>query len=93
LCLRTAFASSPFGPFQNISAPFTESYSEGPSAIKIGDEWFIYFDRYHDHKYGAVKTRDFETWEDISDKLFFPKDHRHGTIFKAPRRVLTSLQQ
>src|SRR5450756_1334245 len=44
LNLRVAFAKSPLGPWENVSDPFTPKFTEGPCALKIGDDWLIYFD-------------------------------------------------
>jgi len=91
--LRVAFGRDVLGPFQNISEPFAEQYSEGPSAMKIGDEWFVYFDLYHKKKYGAKKTRDFKTWTDVTEQVSFPKGHRHGTILQVSQEILDGLKR
>ena len=87
--LRTAVGDSPEGPWRNVSEPFTISWVEGPSAIKIGDEYFVYFDHYaRPQYYGAVKSRDLKNWEDVSKEMSFPNDHRHGTVFRVSEDVL-----
>lgn len=93
LCLRMAFGQSALGPFTGITEPFTEQYCEGPSALQIGGEWIVYFDMYHKHQYGAVKTRDFKTWTNLSGQVSFPKDHRHGTVLKIPVVILEGLKK
>jgi beta-xylosidase len=80
--LRLAVSSSAEGPYGQISAPFTKDWVEGPSAIKIGDTWFVYFDQYRDHRYGAVKSKELKNWQDISPALSFPADHRHGSVIR-----------
>jgi sucrose-6-phosphate hydrolase SacC (GH32 family) len=42
--IKLAFATSAYGPYTNVSAPITNHFSEGPSAIKIKNDWLIYFD-------------------------------------------------
>lgn len=42
--IKVAFAKSPYGPWSKASAPFTESFTEGPSTAKVGDWWYIYYD-------------------------------------------------
>lgn len=91
--LRVAFGDTPLGPWGQSSDPFTDMFNEGPTVLRRGDEWIIYYDMYEKHRYGAVKTRDFKTFTDIADKLSFPKDHRHGTVFAAPSSVLVGLKQ
>ena len=61
------------------------------SAIKIGDAWFVYFDKYRKHSYGAVISRDLKDWEDISDKVHFPEGTRHGMVFQVSKAILIKL--
>ncbi len=70
------------GKYNRASSPITGNYwAEGPTAIKIGENWIVYFDKYTEHKYGAVTSKDLINWTDISDKINFPKGTRHGSIF------------
>jgi alpha-L-fucosidase len=89
--LRVAFGDSALGPWREVAEPFTSQFTEGPSAIKLGDDWIIYFDSYRSQTYGAMKTRDFHTFTDISDEVSFPADHHHGTALRVPRKVLDYL--
>lgn len=91
--IKVAFGNSPLGPYENISEPFTETFTEGPAILKLGNEWLIFFDAYREKKYGAVKTTNFETFTDISDKISLPEGHKHGTIFKTNERILNDLIQ
>jgi len=91
--LRAAFGDSALGPFTDVSEPFTEMYTEGPTVLRLGDDWIVYFDMYRKKQYGAVKTRDFKTWTDITSLVSFPDGHKHGTAFEAPRSVLNGLKQ
>src|SRR5262249_1235044 len=77
--IRVAFSESPLGPWKNISEPFTDKLTEGPTALKIGDDWLIYFDSYGTKSYGAVKTRDFKTFTNVSSEMTFPEGLKHGT--------------
>ena len=49
-----------------MSQPFTKQFTEGPSVLKIGEDFVIYFDAYRKGTYGAVKTRDFKSFTDIT---------------------------
>ncbi len=71
--------------------PFTPKWVEGPSLVKNGDDYVVYYDCYTKHHYGAKKTRDFKTWTDITDEIDFPKGTRHGTAFKVKKEVLLKL--
>lgn len=91
--LKIAFSNNLTGPYTKASTPITGNYwAEGPTAIKINDNWVVYFDKYRDHKYGAVRSKDLKTWEDISDKIEFPKGTRHGTVLKISETALKKLR-
>jgi len=75
-----------------VSAPITGNYwAEGPTPLEIGDYVYVYFDKYRDHQYGAVRTRDMKTWEDVSDQVKFPAGIRHGTAFRVSADILNKL--
>src|ERR1039458_5566839 len=63
LCLATALpaadpllfaevASGPTlaGPWSGIGQAFTESWSEGPSVVRVGRQYIVYYDHYRDPK-------------------------------------------
>ncbi|NDV63646.1 glycosyl hydrolase [Bacteroides sp. 224] len=75
-----------------VSAPITGSYwAEGPAPLLVGDYIYVYFDKYREKKYGAVRTKDRINWEDVSDQVSFPRGTRHGTAFPVDRRVVDEL--
>lgn len=91
--LRWAAAETPLGPFGPASEPFTGDWVEGPSAIRIGGWTYVYFDHYTaPHYYGAVRTRDWKTWEDVSARMQFPKGMRHGTVLAIPADLAQRLE-
>ncbi len=80
--------------YSNASTPITGKYwAEGPTAIKINGAWIVYFDKYTEHKYGAVTSTDLKNWTDISEKINFPKGARHGTILYITKEELDNLLQ
>lgn len=89
--LKVAFAKSPTGPYTPASVPFTESFVEGPTTAKVGDDYYIYFDVYERKIFGAMKTRDFIHFQNKTDELKMPKGHKHGTIVKIPYSDLKRL--
>jgi hypothetical protein len=89
--LRVAFADSPVGPWRDVSQPFTQQFTEGPSVLKLGEDFLIYFDAYRQGAYGAIKTRDFKSFTDITRLVFFPTGHKHGTVLQIPRTALEHL--
>ncbi len=89
--LRVAFGNSPLGPWQDISQPFTAKLTEGPTTLKIGDDWLVYYDAYGSRTYGAARTRDFKAFMDVTGEMVFPAGLKHGTAFVAARKDLDYL--
>ena len=85
--LRVATAKKLTGPYSAAGPPITGKYwAEGPTAVKIGGQWVVYFDKYTEKKYGAVTSPDLVHWKDNSDAVSFPKGARHGTVLKISRK-------
>ena len=89
--LRVAWADQAEGPYGPASPPFSPDWVEGPTLLKIGDSWTIYYDEYTRHRYGAIRSTDFETWNEITDLVQFPPDARHGSVFVVSRAVAKKL--
>ncbi len=90
--IRYAVSDKAAGPYSPASEPMTGAYwAEGPSAIKVGQRWVVYFDKYTEKRYGAVASADLKQWEDISAQVQFPAGARHGTVLRVPRAVLKKL--
>jgi len=95
--IRLTQSASAAGPYPiEVSAPITGKYwAEGPTALVVGDYVYVYFDKYMEHKYGAVRSKNMKDWEDVSDKITFPDGVRHGTALKVSNEIfkkLTSLK-
>lgn len=90
--LRIATSRKLTAGYSAPSAPITGKYwAEGPTVIKIKGNWIVYFDKYTEHKYGAVLSSDLRQWTDISDKVSFPKGTRHGTVFTITKEEFEKL--
>ncbi len=89
--IKVAFGKSATGEFSHVSEPFTKKFTEGPSVVRVGGEYLIYFDSYQSKTYEAVRTKDFKTFEDVSKIVSVPEGHKHGTIFKVSYKVLKKL--
>lgn len=90
--LRVAFSRRPEGPYTlPLSRPFTGIFAEGPSVTKMGDTYYIYYDLYRRHIYGASTTKDFIHFTDVTSNAAFPAGHKHGTVFKAPASTVEAL--
>ena len=89
--LMVAFGKTPIGPYGDLTERFTETFTEGPSVVKIDDEWLIYFDTYRKKTYEAVSTKDFKSFICANHRIKVPEKHKHGTIVKVPESVLNGL--
>jgi beta-galactosidase len=91
--LRVTFADDlkegfPTEVSANISG---ESWAEGPSPIVLRDSVYVYFDKYRERKYGAIRSKDGVRWDDVSEQVTFPRGIRHGTAFAVKESVLARL--
>ena len=57
--LFVATASAAEGPYQQTSKPFSPDWVEGPSMLKVGDRWLVYFDEYSRRHYKAMANARF----------------------------------
>jgi hypothetical protein len=90
--IKMATSAQAEGPYSDASEPVTGAYwAEGPTAIKIGDKWHLYFDKYRLRQYGLLVSSDLKNWIDKSDELEYPEGLRHGTVFKVSEKILKKL--
>ena len=89
--IKVSYAKTPYGPWSKATEPFTGKMMEGPTTAKVKDGWLIYYDRYELKDFGAHFTKDFVTFEDVSNKVIVPKWHKHGTIFEVDETILQGL--
>jgi beta-galactosidase len=91
--IRLTQSNTAAGPYPiQVSAPLTGKYwAEGPSALEVGDYVYVYFDKYRDHVYGAIRSENMKDWEDVSEKVTFPAGVRHGSAFKVSNKIFKQL--
>ncbi len=89
--LKVAFGNEALGPYTGVSETFSPKLTEGPTVVKVGKEWLIYFDAYGDKKYSVVKTADFRSFKDVSEEVSIPTGHKHGTIIKVKKSIIRNL--
>ena len=91
--LHLAFSKSAAGPYDQVTSSITGDYwAEGPTVLKKGGQWIVYFDKYRKHTMGAVISTDLEHWKDISDQIHFPKGTRHGSVFRVTKKQYQQLK-
>lgn len=91
--LRIATSLNLYQGYGFASAPITGNYwAEGPTVLKNGSKWVVYFDKYTEHRYGAIESVDLKTWTDVSDKITLPPGIRHGTIVQVSAAELAPLK-
>jgi hypothetical protein len=99
--IRIAESDSPYGPWGNIGEPITgygpgKWLNEGPAPIKVDGLYYCFYDHYRrdpNQYYGATRSHDLRTWQDISHLVRMPEASRHGHMFEVPKVVLTALLQ
>ena len=90
--LRISTAPDPRGPWSAPSAPITgKEWAEGPTALRIDGRWYLYFDRYTEHRYGLLVSGDLKQWSDWTDRLRVPMGIRHGTAFAVDASIAKAL--
>ncbi len=91
--IKIATSKNLTGPYSKAGEPITGNYwAEGPTAVKIDNNWIVYFDKYTQKKYGAVKETA-KGWEDISEQISFPTGTRHGTVLKVSSDEINLLKK
>ncbi len=92
--IRIATAKNLRGPYSEASEPITGDYwAEGPTSVKIGNDYLVFFDKYTEKEFGAIRSKDLENWEEISDQVSFPEDIRHGSVLKISEEILNNLKR
>jgi sucrose-6-phosphate hydrolase SacC (GH32 family) len=89
--IKVAFAGNPLGPYRNVSKAFTDNFTEGPSVVRIKDDWLIYYDSYRKKIYEVSVTKDFMSFTNVTGKIKIPEGHKHGTIIKIKGKQLDQL--
>jgi sucrose-6-phosphate hydrolase SacC (GH32 family) len=92
--LLLAEAAGLEGPWRPLGDAFTETWSEGPSIIRFGGEWRVYYDHYRDPAgYRLMVSKDLKAWRDETASLKMPDKPRHGSFLTVRRKVFDRLAQ
>lgn len=79
--IRTARSKCLSGPYGDISPLLTRFRTEGPLLIEEDGWVYLFYDSFGEQSYRGMRTRDFVTWEDVSDRMAFPSMCKHLCIF------------
>ena len=91
--IKIAISKNLDNGYSDPSAPITGNYwAEGPTTLKTGNKWIVYFDKYRDHQYGAIESSDLKNWDEVSDKISLPKGIRHGSIVEITKEEFKKLK-
>jgi hypothetical protein len=90
---RVATGPTLEGPWSSISGPINESWSEGPSCIKLGSRSVVFYDHYRPPRarYEAVATIDWKNWADITAETSLPPLSKHGSFLRITDEEATRL--
>jgi len=69
------------------------AWAEAPTGIRLDSQFVVYFHKYRTRKMGAVLTKDFKKWNDVSDSISFPKGVQHGTVLRIPVKTMEKLRE
>lgn len=89
--MRVTVAESAQGPFQNISERVTPPLTEGPTVFRVSNRWLMFYDAFHEARFGASISDDLLHWTDVTGEVMFPEHPRHGTVFSAGQELLYRL--
>ncbi|MGJ1205598.1 glycoside hydrolase family 43 protein [Sphingobacterium lactis] len=91
--LKLAYAMELDGPYSEASQPITGDYwAEGPTVLLKDGYFYVYFDRYTDHHFGVIRSKDLQHWEDLTEQLEMPEGIRHGSIFRVSAQEYQNLK-
>lgn len=96
--LKFAFSNALTGPYSKASKPFTHQWVEGPTVIRIGKNWRLYYDEYpkvegDTFRIRVMESKNLKKWKDLSDQMKIPKSMRHGTIFEVDESVIEGIKK
>ncbi len=90
--IRLAVADQPDGPFGSPSAIIGNDYAEGPMAFHLGEAVVAAYHVLGENRSGAVKTSDWEHWEDISAGMVLPPGCEQGSVVEVTGKQLQPLR-
>lgn len=89
--IRTSFAHSSEGPWGGsiYALPQTGRFL---AAVKVRDDLIVYYRSPEENVPGAVMTRDFQTWRDLTPFIDLPAGTRLESILRVPREIANAIR-
>ena len=75
--IRIAFSDNLEGPYSHASEPISPDWVEGPTAMKISDTWYLYYDGYRQHRYEGIRSKDLKYW----DHMYFSAPDQYNYAY------------
>ncbi len=92
--LLLAESKSVNGPWKPFGDAFTETWSEGPSILKVDGKWHVYYDHYREPAgYRLMVSDDLKAWRDETANLKMPEKPKHGSFLRVKEKVVRQLEQ
>jgi hypothetical protein len=91
--IRMVRGLTPTGPFGTPSEGLTINWVEAPSALIIDGHVVVYYDEYREGRYGAIRSKDLVTWDDVQSLMQFPRFARHGNVIRITPAEAQRLQR
>jgi len=92
--IRIAYADKLTGPYLKASKPVTGLYwAEGPTSLRVKGTWLVYFDKYKEGRFGAIRSKDLKKWKDVSEQITLPEGIRHGSILEVSPDVIENIKK
>jgi hypothetical protein len=84
--IRIATADSALGPWKVQEQFVTPDWTEGPTIFRRspghGNDWVLFYDLFTAGHFGAARSTDGLTWEDITSQVTFPPGPRHAAVIE-----------
>lgn len=89
--MTTSYSKS--GPYDTkVTVVSRRTWAQSPMAMRVDSQFVVYFEKYKQRKFGAMATKNFKEWKDMTDSLSFPKGARQGTVMRLPLKTMEKLK-
>ena len=82
--LRVAVASQPEGPFGPPGGVIESDSAQGPTLFRLGDQIVTLYQIPSENRCGAVRSVNWERWEDITAGMILPRGCGQGVVLELP---------